>query len=202
MLNMAEKQPVVAADMVDVVIAISGNGMLPARLLWDALVQRLPALAGQARAGLLPLAGITGSPLPRRARIMMRLPLGFVAEAHQLTGCQLKAGEFELTLGELKERPLLPHATLHAQRVASNESEDKFLAGVEAAARELGVRCQWICGKHLLEDAVQGLPAGYSLVLHDLKPQDSLRLQCTGMGDARNLGCGVFIPYKEIANLD
>ena len=43
---------------------------------------------------------------------------------------------------------------------------------------------------------------GYSLVIHDLKPEESLRLQGAGLGNNRFLGCGVFMPYKVISGLE
>jgi len=39
-------------------------------------------------------------------------------------------------------------------------------------------------------------------VIHDLKPEASLRLQYTGLGSDRRYGCGVFVPYKVITGLD
>ncbi len=41
--------------------------------------------------------------------------------------------------------------------------------------------------------------AGFSVVLHGVKPADSLRLQFEGMGGERGLGWGIFVPHKSIA---
>jgi len=38
-------------------------------------------------------------------------------------------------------------------------------------------------------------------VIHNLKPEDSLRLQYTGLGSDRQYGCGIFVPYKVISDL-
>jgi len=40
---------------------------------------------------------------------------------------------------------------------------------------------------------------GYSLMLDGLSAADSLRLQETGIGRHRRLGCGVFVPHKSAA---
>jgi CRISPR-associated protein Cas6 len=38
---------------------------------------------------------------------------------------------------------------------------------------------------------------GFSLMLHALAPEDSLRMQAAGLGTARHLGCGIFVPHKS-----
>jgi hypothetical protein len=35
--------------------------------------------------------------------------------------------------------------------------------------------------------------------LHGLAEADSLAVQCAGMGPARHLGCGLFVPHKGVA---
>jgi hypothetical protein len=40
---------------------------------------------------------------------------------------------------------------------------------------------------------------GFGLTLHDLSPADSLRLQAQGLGSARALGWGLFVPAKTIS---
>jgi hypothetical protein len=40
---------------------------------------------------------------------------------------------------------------------------------------------------------------GYALALHDLSPESALRLLHQGLGDRRELGCGVFVQYKAIS---
>jgi hypothetical protein len=39
-------------------------------------------------------------------------------------------------------------------------------------------------------------------VVHDLKPEASILLQCAGMGEGRQFGCGIFMPYKVISDLE
>ena len=58
-----------------------------------------------------------------------------------------------------------------------------------------------ICGKRLSVSGSQRSIDGYSLVLHDLKPEASLHLQYAGLGEDRQFGCGIFVPYKVITGL-
>ena len=66
---------------------------------------------------------------------------------------------------------------------------------------ELGVAGKLICGKRVTVNDGQRSIHGYSLVLHDLKPEASLLLQYAGLGVDRQFGCGIFVPYKVITGL-
>lgn len=192
--------------MTDIVYALSGRSLPDAYAadLWRAVAHLLPWLEAQEYAGILPVRTWEwgeGSPLPRRARLAMRVPAGFLPQARGLSGQTLDVGGHALSVGEGKERPLRPHPTLHAHLVAGVEAEEEFLSGVADELGRLGVACRWICGKRMAVPADPPI-TGYSLVLHELKPQDSLRVQFAGLGEGRRYGCGIFVPYKVITNLD
>ena len=97
-------------------------------------------------------------------------------------------------------RPLRPWATLHAQQVAAGTGDEAaFQDEVAASLRALGVACQFITGRRQTVAAGAREIAGFSVVLHGLTPEGSLRVQAEGMGGDRGLGCGIFVPYKSIA---
>jgi CRISPR-associated protein Cas6 len=194
-------------SMIDVVFPLSGR-ILPADyafVLWREVTRLLPWLEAEETSGILPLrAPEHGGDLllPKRARLVLRIPEAFLAQAGVLSGQALDVGGHAIKAGEARERPLLPSPTLHAQLVASNAPEDEFLAAMGAEMRQLGIAGKLICGmRHALPGSA-GKIAGYSLVVHELKPQDALRLQWQGLGGERHHGCGLFIPYKVIANLE
>ncbi len=194
-------------EMTDIVFAIAGR-TLPADhafALWAEITRVLPWLQGEEQAGILPLRAPEHGDdllLPRRARLVLRVPASLASEAQALCGQALDVGGHALTVGEARERPLQPAPTLHAQLVASEAAEDTFLASMEAELERAGIAGKLICGKRHTLPGSSGRISGYSLVLHDLKPQAALSLQCCGLGEQRHVGCGIFIPYKVIANLD
>jgi hypothetical protein len=63
----------------------------------------------------------------------------------------------------------------------------------------MGIAANLICGRAVVLEGENQAIHGFSLVIHNLKPEDSLRLQYTGLGSNRQHGCGVFIPYKVIS---
>lgn len=194
-------------EMTDVTFALSGHS-LPADhafALWREVARRLPWLEAERQAGILPLRAPEHGDdllLPRRARLAVRIPAGLVAQARQLSGQVLDVGGHALIVGEGRERALQPSPTLHAQLVASDAAEEEFLATMAGELHGLGISGELICGKSYVLAGSAGKIAGYSLVVHGLKPQQSLHLQWNGLGGERRYGCGMFIPYKLISGLD
>lgn len=187
--------------MLDLVFDL-GGGMLPLDYrvpLWGALLQHAPRLADDARVGVLPLRTAEGNGnwlLSKRAKLVLRVPQSLQEHAAGLVGIRLEIAEGWLALGQCKAREIEPYPTLHAPLVASEADEESFIGGVRAELAAMQVVGNLICGK------AQTQPNGYSLVIHDLKPEASLRLQARGLGGQRGLGCGVFVHYKLISGLE
>ncbi|MGL4879586.1 MAG: type I-MYXAN CRISPR-associated protein Cas6/Cmx6, partial [Waterburya sp.] len=40
---------------------------------------------------------------------------------------------------------------------------------------------------------------GFGVVVEGLNPEDSIKLQCYGLGGRKHFGCGWFYPSKEVA---
>jgi CRISPR-associated protein Cas6 len=108
----------------------------------------------------------------------------------------------ELQLGSCKIRQIQHYPTLHAHLVTGAEDELLFVAEVESALAAMGVKASLICGQHKVLKGGGREINGYSLVLHDLTPEGSLRVQYFGLGNERQFGCGIFVPYKVISSLE
>jgi len=173
--------------------------------LWAELLRLAPQLAEQRHAGILPLrlpANSEGMLLQKRARLILRLPAepGEQIAAH-LTGQEIVVNGRPLHIGKGAKRLIQAYPTVHAQMVAGASDEVLFMADINTQLSELGVAGNLICGrKHVLTDELQSIQ-GYSLVIHDLKPDASLKLQYAGLGGSRRFGCGIFVPYKVISGL-
>jgi CRISPR-associated protein Cas6 len=84
--------------------------------------------------------------------------------------------------------------------VATGASDEAaFMRDVDAELHALGIQCHCICGRaRPLRHG--GAPiAAFSLMLHGLGAEQSLRVQTAGIGRHRQLGCGVFVPHKSAA---
>lgn len=192
--------------MIDVVFDASGDSV-PENYpfaLWGELVRLVPELESAPGVAVLPLRTTgsgTGMLLPRRAKLVVRIPAALAAPIDALSGAELDLGGLPLRLARGRLREIQPYPTIHAQLVVGDEDEVAFVAEIGACLAELGIVANLICGRQsTLVDSDRQLK-GFSLVLHDLKAEDSLHLQYAGLGSHRQYGCGVFVPYKVISDL-
>jgi CRISPR-associated protein Cas6 len=195
--------PAADAGTVDLAFEVSG-GPLPrdhSLALWEALLHAAPSLADDQTLAVLPVratsAGDQRLILQRRSRLLMRLDESSVERVLALCGCQLEVAGAPLLLGGAKTRPLAHHATLYAHRVAADEDDEA--AFVRQAARDLerlGLHAEFIVGKRSQARGPLGMLAGFSLMLADLAPRQSLVLQAAGLGAHRRLGFGIFVGHK------
>jgi CRISPR-associated protein Cas6 len=200
---MTDKTP----EMIDIVFDLDG-GTLPAAYpfaLWAALIHSVPQLAEEQLVGILPLRGTANSEgllLPKRAKLVMRLPTRLAdLAATRLPGQQLDIAGRAVRAGAAKTRPIHPFPTIHAQLVTGTNDEVLFVEHINAQLGEMKIKGKLICGKRrTIKDDTQSIH-GYSLVVHDLRPEASLHLQFIGLGESRQFGCGIFVPSKVISGL-
>jgi CRISPR-associated protein Cas6 len=194
-------------DMIDLMFELQG-GTLPVAYhsaLWDALLDQLPWLAEEKFVGILPLQSTIngqGILLAKRSRLVIRIPTTLAESVTTgLTGKQLDIAGSALLLGKVKTRQIQPYPTIHAHLITGSSDEVRFVKDISEQMEVLGVAGKLICGKRVAVDNGQRSIEGYSLVLHDLKPEASLVLQYAGLGVDHQYGCGIFIPYKVITGL-
>jgi CRISPR-associated protein Cas6 len=132
--------------------------------------------------------------------LLLRVPTQRAQELGTLTGLDLLVAGHPLHLGSAHLRELEPHTTLYAYKVAADsENEVVFMVAVAHELAELGVGGERVCGQHQVLAVTEGVVNTFSLMLHALPPDQSLRLQHQGIGRHRLLGCGIFIPHKSAA---
>jgi CRISPR-associated protein Cas6 len=194
-------------EMIDVAFEISGETLPTAYpyALWDELARLIPQLGENELVGIIPLrvsASNEGMLIPRRAKLVLRLPVSLADAVAALSQKRLQVAGSTLRLGACKTRPIEHYPTLHSHLVTGADDELLFMEEVAKALAAMDVEAKLICGRrHTLTSDVRSI-SGYSLVLHDLSPEDSLRVQYAGLGGERRFGCGIFVPYKVISGLE
>lgn len=192
----------------DIMFSLRGSTVMPdyAAPLWQALRASLPWLAEEPEAAIHPLARVSRGQgslfLGRHTRLILRLPQRRVAEAIELCGRILDIGaSAKLEVGAASLRPLRPAAVQYSPFVTlGNATEADFLVEAERLLSGIGIDCHLICGKAqaLPGEESEGMLRGYSLMLHGLTLESSLRIQHAGLGAGRKLGCGIFVPHKTV----
>ncbi len=190
-------------DMVDVAFTLRG-GTIPADHGWrllQLLAERLDWLAAEADAGVHPIRGARALAgeihLGARARLMLRLPRERAEQSFTLSGARLALGN-GVEVGGARLRQLFAHGTLYSQFVATGTPDEAgFQRDVSAELERAGIGCKVICGRMRHAQTEDAEIVGFSLMLHDISPEHSLRMQAAGLGAGRKLGCGIFIPHKS-----
>ncbi len=139
--------------------------------------------------------------LSHRTKLTLRIPSHRKSETTVLSGMTLEIAGHSLQLGKAIEKPLIAMPVLFARHVIADETQDEetFLQQAVIQLKQQDIQCRKaLCGKTHTFTLPQGHLFTRSLMLADLKPQESLRLQQQGLGTGRILGCGLFIPHKDI----
>ncbi|MBE0625600.1 MAG: type I-MYXAN CRISPR-associated protein Cas6/Cmx6 [Burkholderiales bacterium] len=193
------------SDVVDVAFSLRG-ATIPADHGWHLfrlLSERLDWLADEPAAGVHPIRGsraVAGLVyLGPRARLMLRLPRSRADQSFALSGARMDLGD-GVEVGVAHLRPLFAHSTLYSQFVTTGSADEAvFQRDVSKELQDAGIGCKVICGRMRRAQAQDAQTVGFSLMLHELAPEDSLRMQAAGLGAGRKLGCGIFVPHKSAA---
>lgn len=183
--------------------------------LYSAVTRQLPALHGASWLGLELLSGVSWREgiivLPTRgAHLRLRIPADRYGHVIPLAGRRLDISGHPIRLGIPNARPLTPAPSLYARIVTIKKftAPEPFLDAARRQLDALGLtatlelptdeqgrfrrRIITIQGKHVV---------GFSLAAYGLDDEDSLRLQTSGIGGRRAMGCGHFNPIASNGTL-
>jgi CRISPR-associated protein Cas6 len=190
---------------------------LPNDHAWElslAVQEKLPWLAEDPRAGIHMIHGAESMNgwnrpeepdslihLSRRSKMTLRVPGLQVGKALELEGSMLTIGGNELNLGKATVKLLSVYEVQFSRHVMTSAEvdEEAFLqqAVEELKAIDIPPR-KLLSGKTQTFATPDGEITTRSLMVADLEPLEAVRLQETGIGDGRMLGCGLFVPHKGI----
>ena len=214
-----DKQPgfVVPDDVVDLAFRLKCP-TLPldhAHALSEAILGEIPWMADEEQAGMHLIHGAASGngwfrpedvehellQLSRRTRMRLRLPQHRLDDARSLVGTALDIAGHTLEIGETEIFLLSSLPTLFARYVVADEDmdEEQFLQASARTLEAAGIPCRKMLGgiTHSMK-----FPGGAvftrSLMVADLEPEQSVRLQQIGLGEGRARGCGLFLPHMGI----
>jgi CRISPR-associated protein Cas6 len=140
-------------------------------------------------------------PLSRRARLLIRVHRDSAEQVRRLENRRLVMGRQWVDVGVSTERPLSSLGTLHARAISCDprQSEAEFLQQAADELQGMGIEVsRMLCGKSGAIRTGGETLFTRPLLVADLKPEESVALQQRGIGANRLLGCGLFVPHKEI----
>lgn len=189
------------------------------RLLADAVTSVAPWLQNSPGSGVHPVY-VAGSQngwerpvadsgedliLSRRTRLIVRADTDHCERLiEDLAGTRLDVGDSVMGVLEGRQKPLIPAQTLYARNVffetnLDDENEDAFMQRVVSQCRDLDFDpTRVLTGKSQQLGRASGSITTRSVLIDAVPATISLRLQSSGIGDERLMGCGLFIPHKSI----
>lgn len=192
-------------EMVDVAFGLTAS-VLPADYEWplfQAVAGVVPWITEMADAGIHPVRGTRNADgkllVGNRAKLVVRMPRERVCASSALEGALLELEGATARLGQGNFRRLDPSPTLYSSRVLTgDEDEAAFSAHIARELGLLGIARPFVCGRRVSVRLPGGPAAAFSVAVHGLRDAESLQLQATGLGRARAIGCGLFVPHKVI----
>ncbi len=142
--------------------------------------------------------------LARRTKLTLRIPRGRIADASALLNQTLDVDGHALRVDKVTLRPLSRITTLlsHYVVITAGDDEAGFLKAAAAQLGALGIRPgKMLCGLTTPIATPLRTLQTCSLMLADLTLEESMLLQRQGLGPERKLGCGLFLPHKDISDL-
>ncbi len=142
--------------------------------------------------------------LSRRTRMVLRLPKERVEDAMALTGKALNVDGNDLKVKAGAIMPLTTLTILFSRYVVADkeQSETAFMDDVAQVLKTLKIDPRkMLCGTQNEIHTPDKTINTRSLMIADLTVDESIVLQQQGLGPERLLGCGIFIPHKDIKTL-
>ena len=143
----------------------------------------------------------------KRTKLIIRTHKDHLKALSKLCGSQLSIAGYPLEVGKMKTRMLTNVSVVFSRHVVCtdrNEDENAFLERNAFEILQLtGIETKkMMCGKsHQLNTSDEKIHTRH-LMIADLDSEASIKLQQSGLGIHRNLGCGIFLPHKGIKSLN
>jgi len=220
--NSTDEEYIVPDNIVDAVYSITCRN-LPvdhAYALSQAIQRALPWFADEAAAGMHiihvaessngwmrpddPSALLHPS---RRTKLALRIPKHRLEDANALLDQTLDISGHALRIDKISLRPLSKITTLFSRHVVITQgnNETDFMQEAAKQLNDLGIKPKkMLCGLTtaiIVPTATTGKLQTCSLMLADLSFDETVLLQQQGLGPQRKLGCGLFLPHKDINDL-
>ena len=139
--------------------------------------------------------------LSRRAKMHLRVPREKIEHARQISGETLDIGGYPVEVGEATVKLLNPIQTIFSRYVIGPQdvNEEQFIDWMVEELKQRNIRIRkMLCGIGHVISTPDGEIETRSVMIADLDKHTSLRLQETGVGPGRHLGCGIFLPHKGV----
>lgn len=171
--------------------------------LYAALFRLVPAIHEADEIGVHPIGGrYHGKGILRlgaSSRLVLRMPDTAVPLFIKLTGKMIEVDGHRLTIDVPKIRLLKPAATLYARLVTIKRflEPEPFLEAAKRQSDAAGITANLRLGERRTFCVKDKQVVGFEMFAAGLDAESSLTLQEVGIGSRRQMGCGIFVPFRR-----
>ena len=140
----------------------------------------------------------------RRTKLSLRIPRHRLDDVRPLTGKTLDVDGNSLTVNQMTQKNLSHITTVFSRYIVVESAKDEmeFLKEIMASLQNMGIKPKkMLCGKENRLSKGDGTLVTRSLMIADLTFEESILLQQQGLGSHRLMGCGIFLPHKDISEI-
>lgn len=172
--------------------------------LYSSINRIIPNIHDAKEVGVHPIRGNysgNGSlQLTEQSRLIFRVPDDWIRPLLKLAGKKLDVGGHSLQVGVCETRALRPAATLYSRLVTIKGfmEPESFLEACERQLQEKGITTKLELGERRTLRLKEKQVVGFEMIATGLTAEDSIKLQEVGIGGRRRMGCGVFVPHKDL----
>ena len=137
----------------------------------------------------------------RRTKLRVRVPRHRIEDGKNLSGSTLDIDGHRVAVKDVSVKLLSDHPTVFSRYIVTEgfNSENEVLEDMVRQLKAMGIKPKkMLCGTETRISTPDGTINTRSLMLADLSVEESVKLQMKGLGPHRSLGCGLFIPHKDI----
>jgi CRISPR-associated protein Cas6 len=139
--------------------------------------------------------------LSRRSKLTLRVPRERLPQLDKLLGITLDIEGYPLTVNQVNIKKINIFPILFSRYIITQplQSEGEFIDQIQHSFKARGISCwKMLCGKSHPLHFPDGDILTRSLMIAELEPEDSIKLQYEGYGNDLIYGCGIFLPHKDI----
>lgn len=195
--------------IVDVAFPLTGKSLpLDHGYPLFAAVSRLaPRMHKEPSWGIHPVYGLKAGPgvlrLLKQSLLTIRLPATAIADVLALAGKSLSVSSHDVAVGVPRIFPLKPGGRARSRFVTIKGFKDEpgdFEQALDRQVVALGFATKPIVkvGARRVMRVGSHKVVGFAVEVNALAPEDSIRLQVSGLGGRRHMGGGVFLTTAEV----
>ncbi len=134
-----------------------------------------------------------------QSQLVLRVPLELVPSCINIAGKELDVDGHQIRIGVPHSKSLVPATALYAHLVTTRNGQDQERFEAEISRQLAGMECRgkFSLGRRRTFKIHNRQVVGYAVVVSELTADESIRLQESGLGGRRKMGCGFFEPWRD-----